>query len=526
MSSDSLNFGTRMKWQTDSQVVYVFNTGNSVLQVEDVNVYGMDLFFLSDTSFSLDAGDSAQVTVHFTPRHNMNYNGELVIVVRDRGAFRVDLRAIGQYPGTYYSTTFDLSEEALKTALKQRLALGYTQMGYNVARDWIFMSIDNEKLNGSGAPVNTLSCVYTGRQITGYVSRTDAQTNGNFNTEHTYPQSKFGSAEPMQSDMFHLFAVDEGANSRRSNHPFAVVSTPSWTEGGAKYGDSRFEPRDVQKGNTARAMLYFVTRYQNYDNFLSVLVPNENGVLVSQETLLRTWVKDFPATPTDSLRNEKIFALQKNRNPYIDHPEFLERIRSIAQTSVAPVVKTFNSNMPAGTVLRFIGESGDTTRYRLSITNTGNTEIPVSVSTKNGTVLLMPSALFNVQPGASHSFEIVVVRSSPTAERDTLVISSSAIANSEIKVPVEIDYFHTGLAGTMDAGLKIYPNPADDRLFIELEGEGPIQVNLLSLSGKKVTSTVLNGSLNEISLNGLTPGFYFVEVIQGTTQCRRALVIR
>ncbi|MDX5320511.1 MAG: endonuclease [Bacteroidota bacterium] len=526
LSADSIHFGTHQKWEHDSLLVWLVNEQNTPLLLEDVNVSGWDFHFTGDTANTVKAGDSLALWVHFIPRHNIEYNGELALYIAGRGVWRVDLRGTGTYPGTYYSSTFNLSEEALKSALKTKLAQGYVSFGYNGARDWIYMSIDNEKTNGGGASVNTLYTAYTGRKVEGYLNRQDAQTNGNLNTEHTYPQSKFGSAEPMQSDMFHLFVVDAGANSRRSNYPFSVVQNPSWTEGGAKYGGGFFEPRDEQKGNTARAMLYFVTRYQNYDNFLNAAVTDENGNLITQEALMRKWAVSFPPTAKDSIRNEAIFSLQKNRNPFIDHPEFLERIQFVGQNSVAPQIRSFETHIPEGTVLAFSATAGDTIEYQLGITNTGNQLLPVSISTKNGTQLNLSSGLFNVAAGETQLITLKMHRTQAESIRDSLIIKSSAIPGLTKTYALAVDFFNVGLKPLETSIFMLYPNPCSGRFSVQLvEGEyGNLEI--YSNQGALVHSAELIQPLSEISTSELSPGLYFVRVIQGHQQSAQSLVVR
>ncbi|RPI61186.1 MAG: T9SS C-terminal target domain-containing protein, partial [Ignavibacteriales bacterium] len=200
--------------------------------------------------------------------------------------------------------------------------------------DKMFMEFDNQKVNGQGAAENTLECVYTGRLAVGYTSRTAAQNAPyNFNTEHTWPQSNFGEAEPMKSDLYHLFPTDITANSMRANYPFGkAISNVTWQVGGSKLGNNSsgqliFEPRDVHKGDVSRSMFYFITRYPvNYGGFFTQ----------TQESVFREWNKFDTVGVVESNRNNAIALLQLKRNPYIDHPEFVDRIYSFATSNTRP----------------------------------------------------------------------------------------------------------------------------------------------------------------------------------------------
>lgn len=326
LSPSELLFGDVFTDAPQSLTLMVTNPGAEPVEVLDTECFH-PAFQLSDTAFHLESGSSLNLELTFAPKHNIPHNTEMLFVLAgSKGQQALDVQGRGVYPDAYYAPTQDLSQEALKNALGD-LIDGHTSLGYTPARDEMYMVIDNQLVNGAGAPVNTLETCYIGRIAAGYIDRTDAQNSYNVNTEHTWPQSEFGSSEPMQSDLFHLFIADAGANSTRGNLPFGNVVTPDWTSGGAKRGGGLFEPRDAHKGRTSRGMLYFYLRYGNQGSFLST----------AQENVLRGWHRDFEVTEVESRRNDDIYAVQGNRNPLIDHPEFDERISSYLGTAVEPV---------------------------------------------------------------------------------------------------------------------------------------------------------------------------------------------
>ncbi len=246
----------------------------------------------------------------------------------------INLSGSGKFGDSYDATTFNRYDNELKSVLTS-LVINHTSLGYsNLARDKMFMEIDNKKVNGQGATVNTIECVYTGRLAIGYIDRVDAQNNYNFNTEHTWPQSNFNQDEPMRSDLYHLYPTDNPANSARANYPFGkVVSNVTWQVGGSKLGLNSlgqlvFEPRDVHKGDVSRSMFYFITRYPvNYGGFFTQ----------TQENVFREWNVLDTVGAVESERNNAIALLQLKRNPFIDHPEFVDRIYSFTTSNVRPV---------------------------------------------------------------------------------------------------------------------------------------------------------------------------------------------
>lgn len=194
----------------------------------------------------------------------------------------------------------DLKEE-LYQSIKNHVSLGYTP-----ARQKMFGEIDNES--------GSVRCVYTGR----WVTTPEIPDPADMNTEHTWPKSKGAENEPARSDIYHLFPTDSYTNAKRANYPFGTVVIEEWSKGGSYLGldsgSSRvFTPRADHRGNVARAMFYFSVRYR-------LPIP------AYEEQVLRTWHLEDPTDATEQARNDDISRYQKNRNPFIDHPEYVDRI--------------------------------------------------------------------------------------------------------------------------------------------------------------------------------------------------------
>jgi len=284
--------------------------------------------------------------------------------------------------------------------------------------------------------------VYTGVLATNYADRTAAQNQG-FNTEHTFPQSLFSQNLPMRADLHHLFVTDDGANNIRSNFPFGVVTNPTWTAGGSKFGASKFEPRDWDKGRVARAMMYFVTAYQDYSSFFA-----------PQEAILRQWNASFPADNIDIDRNEGIFNFQHNRNPFIDYPQYLERIQVLSGNSVAPIQHSY---LYDAALYSFDAKSNNEASLKpeFSLVNSGtdnvivtNLRVGSSQTNSNGnlaaTAYTFPITLL---PGESFTFQLEVLNPliAPGLVNDTVVISLGNPDNTELVklIDCQIDQFET-----------------------------------------------------------------------------------
>ena len=236
-------------------------------------------------------------------------------------AFRADTAL----PAGYYSTAQGKTGAALLAAL-DRIVCRARVLGYDAARDSMYARVedpDNDDL---------LADVYIGRVAT-INSRATAAA-ANFNTEHSWPQSRGAQTDPAMSDIHHLFPADEGANSRRSNLPFGVVvGTPTWTspdpdgdgdvsKQGRNAGNIEvFEPRNAKKGDIARAIFYFYVRY-NSRRTPNFTLENFN---IEEATLIQ-WSAADPPDAFERQRNSLAFRAQGNRNPFIDHPEYVAAI--------------------------------------------------------------------------------------------------------------------------------------------------------------------------------------------------------
>ncbi|TAE49637.1 MAG: T9SS C-terminal target domain-containing protein [Bacteroidetes bacterium] len=503
-----LEFGVVNELTPDSLTIKLFHAGTDTIRVKEVlrfGPYGTLPFTVALGDSLVLPGDTTRFWVIFSPQHNIRHESELILRTDShRGSLRIHVGGQGRYSKTYYSTTENLSEEALKTALKQRLAQGYISLSYNFARDEMFMEVDNEKINGQGATVNKLTCVYTGQIITGFSDRTTAQNLG-FNTEHTFPQSLFNQDLPMRSDLFHLFPVTESSNSVRSNYPFAVVNNPSWQVGGSELGNGTFEPRDVHKGNAARAMMYFVIRYQDYGGFFA-----------PQEAILRQWHKTFLPTTVDKARNEAILLRQGNRNPFIDYPQFVDRIHSIATSSVAPQISAHlisEYSADYGVV-----RAGEATVYQIAIANKGTTPLTLNQFTLSDPRLSLPGITsITLDPGYGATLPLTLLAPAADTIAATLQFESTAAgAIQQIQISARVRGTDAVEDNQLnDNILQIYPNPAG--AFAELRWRGTPtgfrQVELFDISGKRVQEP-LRWNTQEtlrLSLEGLPAGVYIVK---------------
>lgn len=264
------------------------------------------------------------------------------------------------YSDEFEDFTHNITGLKLKNLLQDYLQ-SHTALSYREAREKMFGEIDNKD--------GWVECIYTGRKIqtTGIP---DVNQTG-FNTEHTWPQAFFNEGDTAsRSDLFHIYPCDETANNKRANYPFDSVAQIQWQEGNSKLGKNIngeivFEPRDEIKGNIARGLFYFSLRYNNPKQFLN-----------SQETILRRWSIFDTVDSTEVSRNIKIHQIQNKSNPFIVHPEFLERIFSISTDQdfadeEKPVLSTTYSKVSSSYI-------DNINNFNVYITNSGNVNLTLS----------------------------------------------------------------------------------------------------------------------------------------------------
>jgi len=252
----------------------------------------------------------------------------------DDAKIKGHLRAILQKSHMLNEATNDTIVDKCSTTDEQkcyrRKVLGYTE-----ARRYLFGQI-HLRQDSSGYYIKDVYCNKEIRsQNKSEIGPMKIPNSNIVNCEHTWPQSRFSnknSTEAQKSDLHHLFPTSSGANSIRGNNEFAEVNgerlkncedsiigeaipVPSPGQRHLEFrGQMFFEPPDEHKGNVARAIFYFAVSYNL-----------EIGA--TEEYYLRTWNQQDPVDEEELSRNEEIFKIQNNRNPFVDFPELVNGIR-------------------------------------------------------------------------------------------------------------------------------------------------------------------------------------------------------
>ncbi|WP_445454564.1 endonuclease [Flavobacterium sp. 25HG05S-40] len=268
-----------------------------------------------------------------------------------------DTNATMSIPPGYYNTATGTGY-TLKTQLFN-IINGHNDRGYGGLYTTYLTSDKDFYYENNGTMLDMYTENPTGDEceFTYGVNQDDGTLGNNecerYNREHLVPQSVFGGASgtPMYSDAHFVVPSDKHVNGERGDFPFSRVNTPSgiYSNGSKKgsnlnvgysagYTGTVFEPIDEFKGDIARMLLYFATRYEdlvagwNYAMFNNT----SNQVFTNQAiNVLLTWHNNDPVSTREINRNDAVYARQNNRNPFIDRPEFAMRIwGSLLSTSV------------------------------------------------------------------------------------------------------------------------------------------------------------------------------------------------
>ena len=240
--------------------------------------------------------------------------------------------------GTFTTTSTPTGGSCTRTTASVRASLPtHIDLGYDGARRRMYGNCDNQG--------GFVTCAYGGyvQAHTPNSTATSIQIPANgriINAEHTVPQSFFSQNAPMVSDMCHLFPTYETWNSNRGNYPFSEIpdaQTTKWQrqidaattsipmsniDEYSEFKPNTFEPREIQKGNTARAIFYFYTMYETQMN---TTYSHPITDVCNIQTLYNWHIQD-PVTAADIARNDCIKAGQGNGNPYIDNPQWVAEV--------------------------------------------------------------------------------------------------------------------------------------------------------------------------------------------------------
>ena len=239
-------------------------------------------------------------------------------------------------PQGYYNGTEGLTGNALKTKL-HTIIKNDDHTSYSGL--WSAYQQTDKKPNGkvwdiySDVPNGTPPYQFTfgSDQCGNYSGEGDC-----YNREHLWAQSWTNNDGTEKTDLGHVYPTDGYVNNRRGNYAFGEVGSASWTSrNGGKLGTCRtpgfngtvFEPIDEYKGDIARALMYVSVRYYQEDGSWDNSDMTTKSVIKDWAmTMLLRWHEEDPVSEKEINHNNAVYSIQGNRNPFVDYPEFANKI--------------------------------------------------------------------------------------------------------------------------------------------------------------------------------------------------------
>jgi len=244
---------------------------------------------------------------------------------------------LAQPKAGYYDAAVGKSDAALKTQIYTIIS-DHTERSYsNLWTD--FQSTDKRADGKVWDMYSNCNFIFGTDQDPGSDGGSECQY---YNREHSFPKSWFKDGTPMYTDLFHLYPTDKYVNNERGNLPYGETGSKiSFSNGVVKVGYSSypgysnivFEPANEYKGDFARDYMYMVTCYEDYatnwrsTGTTSMLSNNSYPVFKPYAiNLLLEWSRNDPVSEKEINRNNAVYKLQGNRNPYVDFPILSEYV--------------------------------------------------------------------------------------------------------------------------------------------------------------------------------------------------------
>lgn len=487
--------------------------------------------------------------------------------------------ANAQAPAGYYNSANGLSGAALKTALSSIITSGHQDKGYNGLWTGYKTTDIDKNYENDGSIMDIYSERPSGTDPYKYTPGTNQcgtySTEGNcYNREHIVPQSLFSEAAPMVSDIHFIRATDGKVNGMRSNYPFGKVGSATFTSlNGSKLGSSSssgysgtvFEPIDEFKGDVARMIFYFVTRYQSkLSTFSSGNMLGSStfpGLQTWELNVLLAWHAQDPVSQAEINRNNASYTYQGNRNPFIDNPNYVNQIWGSSPGTTDPGTPTNPGTNCVNEAFETIpaAEASYTTRtwsangisWTATDARTDQTINTKAITVRNGSLTSGSSAngigsltvttqlkfsgsngTFDVKVNGTTVGTIPYGATAATTTINNINISGNvtvSLVNTSSSNRVAIDDLKwTCYSGTARQAqgisaneitiqeLQVYPNPiSGQEIFVKGDTQNIQKAEIYNLQGKTlqtINSPFKNG--NSIKIRNLEQGIYILKLDQ------------
>lgn len=475
-----------------------------------------------------------------------------------------------QAPAGYYDGTAGLTGYALKSKLHDIIAAKnvnwhysdlpnlYKQTDLDVYYDH---NTTNNPVNGDYILLDIYSEIPAGADAYEYTSANLISTSGaeglGYNREHAVPQSTFNSNYPMYSDLHFVIPTDARINQLRNNYPYGVGnSTVHYTFSNSSkiansaipnyvYTNRVYEPIDEFKGDIARMLLYFAVRYEdklpsfNYFTNINPAIDRspfdgtaERAFDPAYISMLLQWHLQDPVSQRETDRNNAIYTIQNNRNPFIDHPQWVNSIWVQTPDAVVPEAPLNLNTVQSGAYYTHLAwspsTSSDVTGYNIYqngvlVATTKSTSIVIDHLTPSTSYTFTVKAYDQGYLQSSDSNVITVSTSAAdTNSRDLFIVKYIEGTDSNKALEIVNRTGHEVDLNNYKIRVQYYNSLTGSYYFgnsFELEGKIPNNKNFVILNPKSALSCYTNNDARFLTAGDALnfSGTQYVELIYKST---------
>ncbi len=341
--------------------------------------------------------------------------------------------------------------------------------------------------------------------------------NNYYNREHLFPVSWWGGSngETQYTDIHAIIPSDKYVNSMRFNYPMGEVANATWTSmNGSKLGDSGspgyteivFEPIDEYKGDIARSFLYMAVRYEDViggwetESLTGSYALDGDGFSVYEDwyrNQMLAWHAADPVSQIEIDRNNAIYAIQGNRNPFIDQATLALEIWGPVCFGILPVeIKTFTANEK--------GKGVQLNWETASEINNDYYDLEHSVDGIQFNTIHRVKGFSNSTENKSYSF----FHDHPVNGNNYYRLQQVDLDGQTNSLSTQVVSFQA------DEHIRFFPNPFRDQLKISLVHSKTTQVLVKNMLGNKVKQFEIDHQNNVLDLSEFSSGTYFFEIWQ------------
>ena len=356
--------------------------------------------------------------------------------------------------------------------------------------------------------------------------------------EHSVPKSWWGCdithPDCPAKDLNHLYPADGSTNMSKNDNPLGVVSgTPTTDNGVSKigpavydgYSGNVFEPANQYKGDFARAYFYMATAYEHYARKWDTAKP-ENMMQNNTYPVLKPWAialllqwhRQDPVSLKETTRNDVVYGIQKNRNPFIDHPELVEYIWGNLTTVpyrldgsiVFPYLNYPNDNDTINLGNTYYQQAKDTTISLKAMNLTGNLTLSIGGINASG-FSLNKTTITKAEAEAGTTFQIHFLTSTMGNLSAILTISGGGITTMNLRLKTN----------TTDEFAALPASNATNNSFVATwtpsSGATGYSLNVYSIENTGTTPTTLVDEAFTLALpNNWSKDGYVINMADGT----------